>query len=91
MRRKDLISKVVIYLCLGLICVTPSCATKEPIERYCGGVVVYKGSARVGDWFEFKYSGKLTGRVYLHKIDFEKYSVGDTINCTKADSLTYAR
>jgi len=91
MKRRNLISRMAICLYLVLACVLSSCGTKEPIERYCGGVIVYKGDAPIGDWFELKYDGELTGRIYLHKIDFEKYSIGDTIKCTKADSLTYAR
>ena len=68
-----------------------SCATKEPVEKYCGGVIVYKGDAPVGNWFEIKYNGKITGRVYLYKLDYDKYDVGDTIKCSSADSLLYAR
>jgi len=77
-------------LLILICCFTVSCA-KEPIEKYCGGIVVHKSNPPIGAYFNLKYNGGLTGRIYLYEIDYKKYEIGDTIKCSTTDSIAYRK
>lgn len=65
-----------------LVAVFTSCGTpQDPYSKYCGSQIVEKEDALIGKWFKFRHEGEITGRVYVMPIDWDKYEVGDTLNC----------
>ena len=67
---------------LVLVAVFASCTTpQDPYSNYCGSEIVEKKDAAVGKWFKFRHEGEITKRVYVMSIDWDKYNVGDTLNC----------
>lgn len=65
-----------------LVAVLCSCGTEvDPYSKYCESEIVEKADAPIGKWFKFRHEGKITGRVYVMPIDWNKYEVGDTLNC----------
>ena len=70
-----------IFIGISIMFLT-ACAP-EPIENYKGGIIYQKENPPVGDRFRVKYkdsdSTYAFKTVYVLEMDWNKYSVGDTI------------
>ena len=78
-RFKTIISYTLYTLLVAVFC---SCATEvDPYSNYCESEIVEKAEAPVGKWFKFRHEGEITGRVYVMPIDWDKYEVGEMLNC----------
>ncbi len=53
--------------------------TKQPIDKYCGGVVYSKNPLWMRD--TIRKNDKFH-KVVLYRLDYDKYNVGDTIQCS---------
>lgn len=78
-----MIKKLLIFVFIATF--VASCSP-EPIEKYCGGIVIAKYVNR--KVFVLKYKGKIID-VLLYEYDYNRYKEGDTIKCSEEDEKLY--
>lgn len=75
-----------VILFVSIILLTYSCGEIVPIEKYCGGIVIFKSVNST--CLDLKYGGEIVS-VRLYPYDYNRYKEGDTIKCSKEDEILY--
>ena len=75
-----------VILFVSIILLTYSCGEIVPIEKYCGGIVIFKSVNST--CLDLKYGGEIVS-VRLYPYDYNRYKEGDTIKCSEEDKKLY--
>ena len=85
--------KLLIFLIVALSFTACNNDTPVPIENYCDGIVMEKRNSgwHYKCYVDLKYNGIIIEGVKIYEIDYEKYSIGDTIKCTLETKKLYTK
>jgi hypothetical protein len=68
---------IICYLVLS----TGGCTELQDICQYHGYQVVAKDNPPAGGWYKVRMDGKISDRIWLVDMDYNRWMVGDTIVC----------